>query len=373
MRVRCFDHRRYTRNHTWHLDIGDRSLFVKANPAPAEASQEVVGHAAIEELFPVPNLRWAGRIMGWAVHVYDRAPQVDEGSLLVDAIAAAEDSENTDELDRFLDDVLDLYRQRLQNGARVVSADQTVGKLYRDRATVGGRLDQYYSMRRVWELPTGLHRLGESRLVVNGEIRQFNLDDAVIRLREDLFGFPVWAAITQGDPTDFNLGWSRRSGPVWFDYDTGGLNSIAGEFACFLTYQHLHGRWLTPKYAPSAYEGHGLALRNARENPPAVCVAEDNGATSIDFDLALSPVRRHVVERYVKELVHPVAEHLGVDDVSAWLRPYVLMRVLAVFNVADLDPLDTALSLGLSAEVADETAGSPILDFHHTRRLGETR
>jgi hypothetical protein len=373
MRVRCFHHRRYTRNHTWHLDVGDRSLFLKANPDQGEARQEVVGHAAISELFPVPELRWGGRIMGWTVHVYDRAPQVDDGSLLVDAIAAAEAGGSIDQLDRFLDDVLDHYCRRLQDGARVVPADQTVGKLYRDRATAGGRLDQYYATRPVWELPTGLHRVNGSRLVVNGEERRFNLNEAVTQLRQELFDPPAWAAITQGDPTDFNVAWSPTSGAVWFDYDTGGLNAIAGEIACFLTYQHLHGRWLTPKYAPSAYIGHSGALRNAMQNPPTICVAKSNGATSIDFDLALSSVRRHVIERYVDEVVQPVAEHLGVDDIAEWLRPYVLMRVLAVFNATDLDPLDTALSLGLAAEVADESADCPILNLHGTRRLGETR
>lgn len=371
MSLRCYHHRRYTRNHTWYLDVGDRRLFVKANPNQGEALQELVGHAAVAGLFPVPQLRWAGRVMGWAVNVYDRAPQVDEGSLLVDAIAAAETGGSTGQLDEFLDDVLDLYRRRLHEGARVVPADQTVGKLYRDRVAAGGRLDRYYARRPLWELPTGLHRVDGSRLVVNGEVRRFNLNETVARLRHGLFSAPVWAAVTQGDPTDFNIAWSPTSGPVWFDYDTGGLNAIAGEFACFLTYQHLHGRWLTPKYAPSAYLGHSNALRNALQNPPTVRVANGDDATSIDFDLTLSPVRRHVVERYFVEVIRPVAEHLGVDDIAAWLRPYVLLRVLAVFNVANLDPLDTTLSLGLAAEVADESADCPVLNLHGLRKLGE--
>lgn len=373
MRLRFFHHRRYTKNHTWHLDIGDRRLFLKANPVPGEARQEVIGHTAISKLFPTPKLRWTGTILGWAIHVYDHAPQIDDGGLMVDAIAAAETSGTTGQLDKLLDDVLAHYRRRLQDGARVVPADHTVGKLYRDRATAGGRLDQYYAMRPVWELPTGSHQMNGSRLVVNGEVRRFDLNEVVTQLRRALFGPPAWAAITQGDPTDFNLAWSPASGPIWFDYDTGGLNAIAGEFACFLTYQHLHGRWLTPKYAPSAYIGHRRALHNATQNPPTVCVAKTGGVTSIDFDLALSSVRKHVIERYVEEVLLPVADHLGIDDISAWLRPYVLMRVLGVFNVADLDPLDTALSLGLAAEIADESVDGPILNLLDIRRIGETR
>lgn len=32
-----------------------------------------------------------------------------------------------------------------------------------------------------------------------------------------------------------------------------------------------------------------------------------------------------------------------------WRRPYLVMRILAVYNLADLEPGDTALSLGLLA------------------------
>jgi hypothetical protein len=50
-------------------------------------------------------------------------------------------------------------------------------------------------------------------------------------------------------------GYPTRSagGPVWFDFDTGGLNALPGEFACFLLYQRLHGAWLTPRYNRAAF------------------------------------------------------------------------------------------------------------------------
>ena len=42
-----------------------------------------------------------------------------------------------------------------------------------------------------------------------------------------------------------------------------------------------------------------------------------------------------------------------------WLRPYLVMRILAVYNIAGLQPGDAALSLGLLAEALDPAATLP--------------
>ena len=45
----------------------------------------------------------------------------------------------------------------------------------------------------------------------------------------------------------------------------------------------------------------------------------------------------------------------------AWLRPYLVMRLLAVYNLAELEPRDTAFSLALLAQALDP--GTALLDF----------
>jgi hypothetical protein len=50
----------------------------------------------------------------------------------------------------------------------------------------------------------------------------------------------------------------------------------------------------------------------------------------------------------------PVAETVGVRDLSAWLRPYLLMRLLGVYNVTTLEPDDAALTLALAADLSDD-------------------
>lgn len=196
------------------------------------------------------------------------------------------------------------------------------------------------------------------RLVVNGREHTVDFADLTLRLRLHFTGnTPVWAAVTQGDPTDLNIGWSRAGGPVWFDYDTAGLNALAGEFACFLLYQRLHGAWLTPHYNPAAFRDHPSALTLASLTEPVVHVAQSGPALVIDYRHTPTSTRRHVMCRYLDEVVRPIAGHLGIEDLMAWLRPYLLMRLLAVYHLADLEPRDTALSLALLAQALDPRTG----------------
>lgn len=172
-------------------------------------------------------------------------------------------------------------------------------------------------------------------------------------------GGPVWAAVTQADPTDFNVGWSPAGGPAWFDYDTGGLNALPGEFACFLLYQRLHGPWLTPRYNTAAFRGHPSALATGALAPPSVHVSHGRHLLQIDYRHAPSPARRRVLRRYLTGIIEPFAGHLGISDLMDWRRPYLVMRILAVYNLADLEPGDTALSLGLLAEALDPATTLP--------------
>ena len=292
------------------------------------------------------------------MHVYERSPHVADGLLLVDAIARAEATQNLTLLDRFLDDILGHYRTTILATVRYIPGDQAIGKLYRHRAAPGGRLDEYYAARTPWPLPTGPWWPDGTEILVNGTRRRPDLPQIIETLRSATdAGARVWAAVTQGDPTDFNLAWSPSAGPVWFDYDTAGLNAIAGEFACFLMYQLLHGPRLTPRCDKTAFHDHPEALHHALSGRPTAHAEHAGRTIALTYEADPGPVRTHILQRYLTELVLPVAEALGVRDLSAWLRPYLLMRLLAVYNATALEPDDAALTLALAADLSDDTTG----------------
>lgn len=363
--MRLSDHRSYTANHTWHLDWKGRKLFLKANPNHGEARAETAGHARLQGHYPTPALRARLRLPGWTFLVYERWTHSAHGSgLLLDVITTAEHTGDLAALDACLTDLIDHYHRVIDATAELVEGQAVVGKLYRDRAALGGRLDDYYGEDHSWQLygastGSGLRpsELADLDLVVNGRTHHIDFRTVVRELRTYFEGpEPVWSALTQGDPTDWNLGWSPEAGPVWFDYDTAGRNPIAGEFACFLLYQRLHGPWLTPKYNASAYTGRDNAHKTMDHVRHALRIRRGAGSLHIEYGHQPSPARVHAISRYLDELVFPIAAALGIDDITEWLQPYLLMRLLAVFDLTRLEPDDAALSLALLAETLHPTA-----------------
>lgn len=357
--LRVHRHRRHTDNHTWQVDLTGHHLFVKINPNPREAVAEQSGHARLRAHYPVPALRFAAHARRRSVLVYDRWPHLGQDhGLLLDTITRAERRGDTAELDAAADAIIDRYRAVIVDTLRRVPERDTVGKLYRDRAAPGGRLDTYYARDRPWRLGPGIairpSTLARTTLHVNDRPTVVDLARVTTALRAH-FGerTPVWAALTQGDPTDLNLGWTRDGGPVWFDYDTAGTNSLAGEFACFLVYQRLHGAWLTPHENPAAFRDHPSALHPDMLARPHVTTTRAGSDLRISYRHRPGPARRHLMHRYLTDLVEPLAHRLGIDDVTRWLRPYVLLRLVAVFNLTTLAPREAALSLALTAQALD--------------------
>jgi hypothetical protein len=358
-------HRRHTRNHTWHADFAGRALFLKASPDPAEARAEHAGHARVRGFYPVPPLRAALRAGPWTLTAYDRWPPPGHaGTLLLDQVTRAGQEGGTTSLDACLTSLITHYREVIGNTARQARNRETITKLYGDRAAPGGRLDAYYSADKPLQVGDSPQALRPSQLsgmpvIVNGCEYAVDFAGLITWCRERLAPEqPVWGAILQGDPTDLNIGWSPSAGPVWFDYDTAGLNALPGEFACFLIYQRLHGAWLTPRCNPAAFRDHPGALAAASATPPAVRAAVTARTLRIDYSHNPGPARRHILGRYLNEVVLPVAGTLGISDPASWLRPYLAMRLLAVYNLTSLHPADTALSLALLAQALDP--GTPL-------------
>lgn len=364
--LRITHHRRFTANHTWHLECAGRRFFVKANPQHDEARAERAGHARVRAYYPVPRLYGARRITRWTVLAYDCWPHLDrDNGLLLDEITRADLTGDLRRLDTCLTEVFAYYQHVMGHSLRCTTFADTISKLYGDRATPGGRLDHYYGTNEPWPITIDGRRLRPSdlattRLVINDQEHALEFAGLRTRLGAHFARHnQVWAAITQGDPTDINIGWSPAGGPVWFDYDTGGLNALPGEFACFLLYQRLHGAWLTPHYNPAAFRDHPAALTPATLAKPTVHIEHRRSSLVINYRHVPSRARRHVLRRYLNEIVHPLAADLDIDDLMGWLRPYLVMRLLTVYHLGDLISRDTALSLALLAEALDPATELP--------------
>ncbi|MFG2224075.1 hypothetical protein [Streptomyces sp. NPDC048644] len=358
-RLRVGPVRRFTRNLLCPVDLPDRPLLLKYTRDPAEARAEIRGHARLARHYRVPSLHAHLRVPGGHLLTYERLPSGTDQGLLLDLLNAHEPS-NT--LHTYLDQLTTTYREVILATARPTDPSHVIRKLYWDRAAPGGRLDAYYA-RRDFLIADGLIDIPVSRLAaytlhING--RRHHLDwAATLRWLRAHFATrePVWAALTQGDPTDVNLAHPL----AWFDYDTAGMNSIPGEFANFLWYASALGGWLVPTYNPAAFADHPATFAHVPANRPEVRRADvDNttGTLHIDYAPRLSAPRRAAVTAYWNQLVQPVTDLLWPGaDLANLLRPYLALRILGVYNLAELAPEDRLVLLARLAE-----AMSPAFD-----------
>ncbi|MFB7761515.1 hypothetical protein [Streptomyces xiamenensis] len=351
--------RRFTRNLLCPVDLFGHSLLLKYTRNPAEAGEEINGHARLARHYRVPALHAHLRVPGGHLLAYERLPGGTDRGLLLDLLNASEASGG---LRAYMNQLTTAYRQAILATARTTDRTRVVRKLYWDRAAPGGRLDEYYGGRDfliaddLIDVPVS--RLDTYDLNING--CRHHLDwVATLRWLRAHFAEtePVWAALTQGDPTDVNLAHPL----AWFDYDTAGMNSISGEFANFLWYASTLGGWLVPTYNPAAFADHPATFARAPDNTPEIRRADIEHTTStihIDYTPRLAATRRASVTMYWNQLVRPVADRLWPGaDLANLLRPYLAMRILGVYNLADLAPADRLILLARLAE-----AMSPAFD-----------
>ncbi|MGZ2360100.1 hypothetical protein LRE75_26050 [Streptomyces sp. 372A] len=351
--------RRFTRNLLCPVDLLGRPLLLKYTRDPVESRAEVRGHARLAQHYRVPTLHAHLRVPGGRLLAYERLPGGTDHGLLLDLLNADDPSSD---LRAYLDQLTAAYREAILATARPTDPTRVVRKLYWDRAAPGGRLDEYYGGRD-FLIADGLidvlvSRLDTYTLNING--RRHHLDwVATLRWLRAHFAAtePVWAALTQGDPTDVNLAHPL----AWFDYDTAGMNSIPGEFANFLWYASTLGGWLVPMYNPAAFADHPATFARVPDNTPEIRRADIEHTTStirIDYAPRLAAPRRAAVTTYWNQLVRPVADRLWPGaDLASLLRPYLAMRILGVYNLADLAPADRLVLLARLAE-----AMSPAFD-----------
>ncbi|MFH9394406.1 hypothetical protein [Streptomyces sp. NPDC017556] len=350
--VRCF-----TRNLLCPVALFGHSLLLKYTRNPAEAREEIRGHARLARHYRVPALHAHLRVPGGHLLAYERLPGGTDQGLLLDLL-------NTDgptsHLHTYMEKHTAAYQEVILTTAWPADPAHVVRKLYWDRAAPGGRLDTYYAGKDfliadgLVDIPVS--RLSTYALKING--RRQHLDwAATLRWLRAHFATaePVWAALTQGDPTDVNLAHPL----AWFDYDTAGMNSIPGEFANFLWYASALGGWLVPTYNPTAFADHPATFTHVPANTPEIrraAIDHANSTIHIDYTPRLSAPRRAAVTAYWNKLVRPVADRLWPgEDLANLLRPYLAMRILAVYNLADLTSEDRLVLLARLAEAMSPT------------------
>lgn len=344
--------RRFTRNIVRDVDLLRRPLVLKWMPNHREARAEERGWRALRKHYPVPRLYARLRLPTASLLIYQRWGNPTGPKIFLDLLNQGDEPA----LHEYLGILASSYRAVMLRTASHVTPSALVGKLYHDRATAGGRLDDYYADRAFDVGGVPIDELVDYTLLVNGRARRLDWRATLAWLREWAADpTPQWSAITQGDPTDVNL--AVPFAPL--DYDTAGRNAVCGEFANFCWYTGFLGGYLVPRTNPEAFKGAPETFELIPFNAPkvhAVTVDEDRRSLTVQLAWIPSGPRLAANRIYWHDVVEPVWERLvGSQDINRALRPYLALRILGVYNIADLEPMDTIALLACLAEcLADD-------------------
>lgn len=346
----------FTANRTRAMDVLGVPLFLKSMPDFGEARAEIRGRRVLSGRYPLPRLYGSFRTPRRRTLIYERWGAGDhEQGLFLDLLNAADSGSGG--LDEYLETLTHAYRTAIADTARPLPPTQSVRKLYWDRALPGGRLDQYYAGRE-FSLADGIadvpiSRLRDYELVVNGASYHLDWAETLSLLR--LWATDetsIWSAVTQGDPTDVNLAVPFAV----FDYDTAGFNAVAGEFANFLWYTAHLGGYLVPTYNPTVFAGHVRTFEHVDANAPALRSArvdEHDKQIVVEIDWKPSLARRQAISTYLDQVVKPLQAPMFGPSLDAQIRPFLALRILGVYNVADLRPVDRLAVLVRLAQCLD--------------------
>jgi hypothetical protein len=343
--------RHFTRNTVRDVDVLRHPLLIKRMPNHQEARAERLGWQVLRDHYPVPRLHARLRLPGSSLLVYERWGFAARPKTFLDILNDGDHAA----IDAYMRVLTATYRAVILRTADLADPRTLVGKLYHDRAAPGGRLDTYYTGRDFQIADVHVQELADYTLVING--RERRLDWAATLSWLSTWATdptPQWSAITQGDPTDVNLAVPF----ALFDYDTAGRNAVCGEFANFCWYTGFLGGYIVPRANPAAFAASPETFEQIPLNTPSTrAITKDETARRLTIDLVWrpAPARQAANRLYWHNVVVPIWKQLaGDEEINNALRPYLALRILGVFNLADLDPLDRLALIACLAECLAE-------------------
>ena len=135
---------------------------------------------------------------------------------------------------------------------------------------------------------------------------------------------------TQGDPNTLNISIS----PCLFDLETAGYNSVMGEFSTMLISTLIYDNYFCPKYHPSSYHNHEIAIKNLNKFKPKIDVKYSDDSIIINICIKTSKIRKEYIMKYIRILKK---NNIKIEDS---IRYFIVMRLLCVFDIRTMDKDD---------------------------------
>lgn len=345
------------------------ACFCKVLRSQQAAEEEISGYDLISSYYNVPQRRSArlDRKQRFIIS-YDYWPTIgkDQG-LFLDLINQS-CSIYSHQLRDFTHSLVKHYYEVISKTIEWKPKEEVRTALYEERLKEGARIDRYYRSVNGLSLSNGTETIPLSRVcnyqfIINRKRYRFDWEDCIRSLKSFFTNSGCWAAITQGDPTEINIGYPL----VWFDYGNAGYNAVLGEFANFCWDTYVFGGCFVPRYSPRVLADHPDTFNRVALNAPVLTGFEiDHSAKAIviDYSLDLPIARRAILCEYFTRLVEPIANKWVGENWQIQFNRYLAVRILGVYNIFSLSLSDTVFSLAKLIECQDSDSDiANIFDF----------
>lgn len=284
--------------------------------------QEIEGYSSIKAEYPVPRLVEYIECTDTGILIYEYVNAIKNNQgLLHDYILKCE-AKNTYTSD-VVKNIFQYYDKSLKKICKVNSFPME--EFYKKR--INTRLLNWYED---W-------KINEYKIIINETIN-INLKE-IIKTLKDFFEKPKTyeAFLSQGDPNTVNIGIK----PIFMDLTTAGYNYIEAEIAAFIWSELIADAYFCPKYHAKSYKGHEKILHVYDNYKPNLkySINRDKKTIKIDGNLKISKIRKKILNEYVKIFIK---NNIVVGEE---LKYYIVMRILCIFNIREMEEIDTIYSL----------------------------
>lgn len=316
-----------------------------------------------------------------------------EGGMLFDVINSL-DLDNSNALKKFwncfenmISSVLSLTLSSLEYCIKPVLND----RLYFSRLKntnehqQSGRLEEFYTASKI-QLPGQAFTWEDfidKKWVIDGVMYQESLRELIEKAKVTLDPKNCrYISVCHGDWHDMNIHTrNSRSGLeqfVFLDCELSGANCVLGDAMVYLVYTAIQGDYLTPKYYASQFANRPNALEKAKDNfflkSRKIAIWANDSIIVMDgvANFGTSNIRRLIAQKFVYEYYSPLisacllAHGEGVSNqIESTLKACFLMRLLAVYNISKMEPMDQAKIFGLIFKVI----GTPVSNSSNNETL----
>lgn len=178
-------------------------------------------------------------------------------------------------------------------------------------------------------------------------------------------------SICHGDWHEMNIFVESLEDSPYFcllDCEYSGINDVIGDAIVYLIYNSVLTAYLGPKYFPEQfYNISGLELTQKRfeqkiRNINATLYNQETIILNGINNFGTSYIRKEISKLFIKNYLNPIIEKaqqkfdLNFNDIEKKIRACIILRLLGVYNISLMEPMDQAKIIGLLFKVI----GTPI-------------